>query len=104
MDASLSRGFHGGVQGGHRRPEDREGVQERHHGSLRERAHRQEDRGGPRRPVRRPAGLQASDHRRERQRRISDADRTARAATEAPPLARPTRAPTRMTRAAYTEY
>src|SRR6266704_2225935 len=103
MDASLSRGFHGGVQGGHRRPEDREGVQERHHGSLRERAHRQEDRGGPRRPVRRPAWLQASDHRRERQRRISDADRPARAATEAAPPERRRRLPSRPTRDAQEE-
>src|SRR5881396_3623834 len=31
MDASLSKGFHGGVQSGHRRPEVREGVQEGHH-------------------------------------------------------------------------
>src|SRR5438128_291736 len=78
---------------GTRRPQDREGVQEGHHRSLRERAHRQEDRGGPRRPVRRAAWLQASDHRRERQRRISDADRPARAATEAPPPERRRRLP-----------
>src|SRR3989442_388182 len=97
MDASLSRGFHGGVQSGHRRPQDREGVQEGHHGSLRERAHRQEDRGGPRRTVRRAAWLQASDHRRERQRRISDADRPARAGTEAPAPERRRRLPSRPT-------
>src|SRR5881409_644126 len=103
MDASLSRGFHGGVQSGHRRPQDREGVQEGHHGSLRERAHRQEDRGGPRRPIRRAAWLQASDHRRERQRRISDADRPARAATEAPPPERRRRLPSRPTRDAQEE-
>src|SRR5436309_1540252 len=103
MDASLSRVFHGGVKIGHLRPQDRECVQEGHHGSLRERAHRQEDRGGPRRTVRRAAWLQASDHRRERQRRISDADRPARAATEAPPPERRRRLPSRPTRDAQEE-
>src|SRR5919198_357000 len=86
MDTPLTfRRSHGGVQGGHRGSEEREGVQARRDGTLCERPDRQEDRGRPRWTVRRPAGLQAPDHGRERQGRLPDAARPARAAEEAPP-------------------
>src|ERR671936_2054952 len=100
MDAlPTSRRSHGGIQGGHRGSEEREVVQAGRDGPLCERRDWQEDRGRPRRVVRRPAGLQAEDHGRERQGWLPDAARPARAAEEAPPVERrrglPSHAPRR---------
>src|SRR6266568_3481432 len=89
--------MHGGVQSSHRRPEVREGVQAGHHGALCGRPPWEEDRRGARRPVRRPAGLQAPDHGRERQGRFPDAARPAGAAPEAPPRERGRGLPSRPT-------
>src|SRR5256712_795046 len=96
MGASLTlRGAHGGVQGGHRGPEDGQGLQTGHQRTLCERPHRQENRRGPRRLVRWPARLQAPDHGRERQRRLPDAVRPARTPAETPPRERRRRLPPR---------
>src|SRR5438874_2323737 len=85
--------FSGGIQGGHRGSEGRQIVQAGHHRALRQRPDRQEARRRPRRPVRRPARLQAPDHRRERQGRLPDAVRPAGAAAEGPPGQRGRRVP-----------
>src|SRR5437867_2737892 len=83
----------GGIQSGHRRSHGRQVVQAGHHRALRQRLDRQEARRRPRRPVRRPARLQAPDHRRERQGRLPDAVRPAGAAAEGPPDQRGRRVP-----------
>src|SRR6266542_3175768 len=104
MDASLiERGNHGGVQGGHSGSEEREGVQAGRYRPLRERAHRQEDRRRARRAVPGPAGLQARDHGRERQGRLPDAVRPARAPAEAAPPQRRRGVPPRPPRQAQEE-
>src|SRR5207247_6314551 len=85
----------GRVQSGHRGSEEREVVKEGHHRALCERPYRQEARRGPRRAVRRAAGIQASEHWGQRQGRLPHAARPARAAEEGPARERRGRIPPR---------
>src|SRR3990170_74770 len=97
MDASLRRRGHGRIQSRHRGPQVGQGVQAGHHGALRERLDRQEDRRGTRRALRRSPGIQAPNHRWKRQGRIPDAARPARSAAQAAPPQRGRGLPPRAT-------